>query len=108
MTFMEKMDMIVIRFKVHCQPDKAEELGAAFEAVLAPSRATSGVVSFDIARAVDDVNVFIATEVFRDATARERQEQLPEVGKVMAMLPGVLAAAPEATIFHVSSTESAM
>jgi quinol monooxygenase YgiN len=67
-----------------------------------------GVVSFDIARALDDPTVFIATEVFEDPVARERQEALPEVAKVMAILPEVLVAAPEATIFHVSSSESAM
>jgi quinol monooxygenase YgiN len=99
---------MVIRFRVRCRPDKAEELSEAFEEVLGPSRAVHGVVSFDIARSLDDPNVFIATEVFEDPAARERQEALPEVGKVMAMLPGALASPPEATIFHVSSSEVGM
>jgi hypothetical protein len=30
---------------------------------------------------------------------------LPEVAKVMGVLPQIVAAAPEATIFHVSSSE---
>ena len=100
--------MIVVRFKVQCQPDRAEELRAAFENVIAPSRAVSGVISFDVARDLVDENAFVATEVFEDVAARERQEKLSEVGRVMAILPTALAAPPEATVFHVSSSESAM
>jgi quinol monooxygenase YgiN len=100
--------MIVIRFRVQCQPARSDELAAAFEKVLEPSRALDGVVSFDIARDVADPNAFVATEVFDDAAARERQESLPEVANVMSLLPNVLAAPPEATLFHVSSSEAAM
>ena len=97
--------MIVVRFKVKCKADKAEELRAAFAAVVAPSRMVDGVLNFDIARDITDPNVFIATEVFTDRAALERQELLPEVQKVIAMLPDVLAAEPEATIYNVSSSE---
>jgi quinol monooxygenase YgiN len=100
--------MIVIRFRVQCQPDKADELAAAFEQVLAPSRSLPGVISFDIARDVSDPNVFLATEVFNDAAARERQESLPEVAHVMSLLPNVLASPPEATLYNASSAESAI
>jgi quinol monooxygenase YgiN len=67
-----------------------------------------GVISFDIARDLSDPNSFIATEVFEDADARERQESMPQVGKVMALMPESLAAPPEATVYHVSSSEPAM
>lgn len=97
--------MIVIRFKVKAKPDKAEELRAAFQSVVAPSRKVQGAVHFDIARDVTDPNSFIATEVFEDRAALERQEALAEVQKVIALLPNVLAADPEATIYNVSSSE---
>jgi quinol monooxygenase YgiN len=97
--------MIVVRFKAKCQPGKTEEALAAFEEVIAPSRALDGVISFDIGRDLTDPDSIIATEVFDDRAALDRQESLPEVGKVLAILPGALAAAPEATIFHVSSSE---
>ena len=100
--------MIVIRFKVRCQPEKTDQMRAAFRDVIAPSRAVAGVVNFDIANDVADPDSFIATEVFEDQAARDRQESLPEVAKVMALLPESLAAPPEATIFHVSSSEAAM
>ena len=99
--------MIVVRFKVQCQPQKTEQVMAAFQAVIAPSRAVDGVISFDIARDLANPDSFIATEVFEDQAARERQESLPEVGKVLALLPESLAAPPEATVFHVSHSEPA-
>jgi quinol monooxygenase YgiN len=100
--------MIVLRFKVQCRPEKSEEVMAALADVIAPSRAVEGVISFDIARDLTDPNSFIATEVFENEAARNRQESMPQVGKVMAILPESLAAPPEATVFHVSSSEPAM
>lgn len=97
--------MIVIRFKVKAKPDKAEELRAAFQSVVGPSRKVQGAVHFDIARDVTDPNSFIATEVFENRAALERQEALAEVQKVIALLPNVLAEDPEATIYNVSSSE---
>ena len=99
--------MIIIRFKVQCQPDRIEEALGAFAAVVPPSRALDGVLSFDIARDVVDPNSIIAVEVFEDEAARERQESLPEVGRVMSLLPEIVAAAPEATVFEVSSSADA-
>ena len=97
--------MIVVRFKVRCQPDKTKQVMAALKEVIAPSRALDGVISFDIGRDVADADSFIATEVFTDRTALERQESLPEVAKTLGILEGSLAAEPEATIFDVSSSE---
>ena len=97
--------MIVVRFKVQCQPGKAEQAMAAFAACVAPSRAVDGVISFDIGRDVADPDAFVAVEVFEDRAAFDRQESLPEVAKTLAVLGESLAAAPEATIFHVSSSE---
>jgi len=97
--------MIVVRFKVQCQTEKTEQVMAAFEEVIAPSRGVDGVVSFDIARDLTDPDSFIATEVFEDRAALDRQEALPEVKKTLAVLEQSLVAEPEATVFHVSSSE---
>lgn len=96
--------MLVVRFKVSCKPDKTEALRAAFEAVVAPSRIVEGVLNFDIARDITDPNSFIATEVFVDRAALDRQEALPQVQRVIALLPDFLAAEPEATLYEVSSS----
>jgi quinol monooxygenase YgiN len=100
--------VIVLRFKLQCQPQKTEQIMAALSEVIVPARATAGVISFDIARDLSDPNSLIATEVFEDEAARERQESLPQVGKVMALLPESVTAPPEATVYHVSSSEPAM
>ena len=97
--------MIVVRFKVRCQPDKSEEAMAAFREIVAASRILDGVVSFDMGRDLSDPDSFIAFEVFEDRAALERQEALPEVQKTLALLEEVLAAEPEATLFHISSSE---
>lgn len=96
--------MIVIRFKVQSQPGRAEEVMAALKAVVAPSRALKGVISFDIGRDLTSPEVFIATEVFEGRAALDRQELLPEVARAMEVFEQSLAAEPEATIFHVSSS----
>lgn len=100
--------MIVLRFKVRCQPDKTGAVADAMADVVRASRGLAGVVHFDVATDVTDSNSLIATEVFEDADARKAQEALPEVAKVMSLLPTSLAGPPEATIFHVSSSEQAM
>ena len=97
--------MIVVHIKVQSQPEKTEQVMAAFEEVIGPSRTVDGVISFDIARDLADPDSFIAIEVFEDRAALERQESLPEVAKTLAVLEHSLAAEPEATIFHVSSSE---
>ena len=97
--------MLVVRFKITCAPGKAEQALEVMRPVVAPSRALGGVIHFDIARDIVDPNSIIATEIFEDMAALDRQESLPEVAAVMAALPGLLVAEPEATIFHVSSAE---
>ncbi len=97
--------MIVVRFKVQCQPDKAEQAMAAFQRVVPPSRLVEGAIHFDVGRDVTDPNAFIATEVFEDRAALDRQEALAEVQEVVGMLGDLVAAPPEATIYHVASSE---
>jgi len=100
--------MIVLRFKVECQPDQTRVVSDAMRDVVVASRSLPGVMHFDVGCDVNEPNALIATEVFEDAAARARQEALPEVAKVMSLLPNALAGPPEATLFHVSSSEPAM
>lgn len=97
--------MIVVRFVMTCHPDKTDDAVAVLREVVTASRPLDGVVSFDIGRDVADPDTLIATEVFADREALERQEALPEVAKAMELFEEALAGPPDATIFHVSSTE---
>src|SRR5437899_3632928 len=55
--------MIILRFKIYPKPEKRDELMAALAAIIAPARATEGVITFDIARVLLDPDAFIATAV---------------------------------------------
>jgi quinol monooxygenase YgiN len=94
--------MIILRFKIHSKPDKSDALMAALAEIITPARATEGVINFDIARVLRDPDWFIATAVYEDGAALERQESLPEVHRVMAMLPESLVRPPERTIYDAS------
>ena len=98
--------MIVVRFKVRCQPGKVEHALGVMQDVIEPSRALDGVVSFDIGRDINDPDTIIAIEVFADRDALERQEALPQVARVMAVLPGLVAAPPEATLYEAHISEA--
>ncbi len=101
------MPLIVARFKVRCVPAKTEEMLQAMRAVVAPSRALPGVIHFDVARDVTDTDSLIATEVFADRVALERQNAQPEVAAVMKLIEaGGRSMAPEWTTYEVASAES--
>jgi len=94
--------MIILRQKMRAKPDTSDELMAALAEIITPARATEGVISLDIARDLIDSDSFVATAVYEDGAALERQESRPEVHKVMTMLPESLAAPLERTIFDAS------
>ena len=94
--------MIILRQKMRAKPDKSDELMAALTKIITPARSTEGVISLDIARVLLEPDAFIATAVYEDGAALERQESRPEVHTVMAMLPDSLAAPLERTIFDAS------
>jgi len=94
--------MIILRFKVHSKPEKSDELIAVLAEIIPAARATEGVINFDIARTLDDPDSFIATAVYDDGAALERQESAPEVHRAMAIFPESLVESPERTIFDAS------
>ena len=96
--------MVIMRFRVRVEPERAEEVRAALEAVIAPSRALEGVVHFDIAADLSDSTAFVATEVYEDKTALERQETLPEVEAALSLIRECTVDR-EATLYHVSEVE---
>ncbi len=97
--------MIVVRFKMKSRHDKVEVVRSLLAEVATASQSVEGVVSFDIGQDITDSDSFIATEVFDDREALDRQESLPEVAAAMAAFEETLAAEPEATIFTVASAE---
>jgi quinol monooxygenase YgiN len=94
--------MVILRFKIRSKPDKRDDVMAALTAIIAPARATEGVIHFDIARALLEPDAFIATAVYEDGAALERQESAPEVHRAMALFADALMAPPDRTIFDAS------
>jgi len=84
---------------------KAEQtvyLHAALAAIIPGARATEGVISLDIARDLLDSDSFVATGIYEDGAALQRQESAPEVHRAMAMFSEALAAPPDRTIYDAS------
>jgi quinol monooxygenase YgiN len=77
--------MIVGRFKVQARPEWTERVAAAMAAVEAPSREIPGVIHFDITRSLTDPDSYLATEVFADRTAFDRQNAQPEVAALLGL-----------------------
>jgi quinol monooxygenase YgiN len=94
--------MVILRFKVQSKPAKSDEVLAVLAEIIPAARATEGVVNFDIARTLDDPDSFIATAIYDDGAALQRQESAPEVHRAMAIFPESLVAPPERTIFDAS------
>jgi quinol monooxygenase YgiN len=99
--------VLVVRFKVRCRSDKTPQMAGAMKNVAEAVRVLPGVIHFDVARDLTDDDALIATEVFEDRAAMEREESLPQVAMVVELMQsGALAGAPEWTIFEVASAES--
>jgi quinol monooxygenase YgiN len=94
--------MIILRQKMRAKPDKREEVMAALAAIITPARGTEGVIKLDIARDLLDADSFVATGIYEDGAALERQESAPEVHRAMAMFAESLAVPPERTIYEAS------
>jgi quinol monooxygenase YgiN len=97
--------MLIVRFAFRCHPGRADDAVAALIPVVAASRALPGVISIDIARDITDPDAFIATELYDDRAALDRQEALPETVAALAALKNGIVAESDALIHHVTRSE---
>jgi len=84
---------------MRAKPEKSDEVMAALAAIIPGARATKGVIKLDIARDLLSPDFFIATGVYEDGAALERQESAPEVHRAIAMFADSLAAPPDRRIY---------
>src|SRR3977135_4084455 len=91
--------MIILRQQMRSKSERADDVLAALAVIIPGARATQGVISFDIARDLLDPGSFVATGIYEDGAALERQEVAPEVHKARAMCAEGLAAPPDRTIY---------
>ena len=72
---------------------------------VAASRALPGVISIDFGRDIADSDAFIATEIYEDRAALDRQLALPETEAALAALRDGIVAERHSLIHHVSRSE---
>ena len=94
--------MIILHQEMRAKSEKCDEVMAALAAIIQGARGTEGVIKLDIGRDLLDPDSFIATGVYEDAAALERQESAPEVHRAMAMFANSLAAPPDRRIYDAS------
>jgi len=94
--------MIILRQQMRSKSERTDDVLAALAAIIPGARATQGVISLDIARDLLDPDSFVATGIYEDGAALERQESAPEVHRAMAMFSEALAAPPDRTIYDAS------
>jgi quinol monooxygenase YgiN len=94
--------MVILRQQMRSKPERTDDVLAALAAIVPGARATQGVISLDIARDLLEPGSFVATGVYEDTAAIERQESAPEVRRAMAMFSGALAAPPDRKIYEAS------
>jgi quinol monooxygenase YgiN len=94
--------MIILYQAMRAKPEKSDEVMAALAAIIPGARATEGVIKLDIARDLLEPDSFIATGVYEDGAALQRQELAPEVHRAMAMFTDSLAAPPDRRIYDAS------
>ena len=97
--------MIIVRFAFRCHPGRGDDAAAALLPVVAASRALPGVISLDFGRDIADPDAFIATELYEDRAALDRQEALPETIAALAALKAGIIAESDALIHHVERSE---
>jgi quinol monooxygenase YgiN len=98
--------MVILRQQMRSKPERFDDVWAALAAIIPVARATPGVISLDIARELLDPDSFIATAVYDDVAAVERQESAPAVHAAMALFSDALAAPPDRKFYDASRDPS--
>ena len=94
--------MIILRQQMRSKPERTADVLAALAAIIPEARATQGVISLDIARDLLDPDSFVATAVYEDGAALQRQESALAVHRAMAMFSEALAASPDRMVYDAS------
>jgi quinol monooxygenase YgiN len=94
--------MVILRQQMRSKPERTDDVLAALAAIIPDERATQGVISLDIARDLLDPDSFVATGIYEDGAALERQESAPAVHGSMAMFSEALAAPPDRMVYDAS------
>ncbi|MGZ4689071.1 MAG: putative quinol monooxygenase [Acidimicrobiia bacterium] len=87
--------MILIVVKNPVRPEHADDWPSLMEEFTTATRAEPGNVCFDWYRSVEDPNMYVLVEAFRDGAAGEAHVSSDHFKQAMAVLPRLLADVPE-------------
>jgi quinol monooxygenase YgiN len=87
--------MILIVVKHPVRPEYADDFPALVAPFTDATRAEAGNISFEWARSVDDPNVYVLVEAFRDSDAGASHVQSEHFKAAVERMPDLLAARPQ-------------
>jgi quinol monooxygenase YgiN len=87
--------MIFIVAKMQVRPEHADNWPALMDDFTKATRAEPGNVSFDWSRSLEDPNLYVLVEAFRDGDAGAAHVNSDHFKGAMAVLPQLLAEVPE-------------
>ena len=95
--------MILINVRFPVREDKMDEWLALADSYSKAVNAEEGCVAFSFSRSLDDPNLFVCVELFRDAEAGGAHVKTDHAVKFFAAAPDLVSAQPE--ILYIYSPE---
>lgn len=93
-----RMSLFVIA-RAQSRPQSVEALVGAMLKNRDASRHEAGCLRYEVARSATDPLLLITIEEWRDRAAFDRHMQTPHVAELLALVPDLVAAAPEISVF---------
>lgn len=82
--------MLTILVLIPAKSGRADDLDKALKALLAPTRAEKGCISYDAHRSNDDPGLFMMYETWESQAALDAHFQTPHMVDVIAKLPDLV------------------
>ena len=94
---MPNPDQVTLNVHLQAAPDRVAELDATLQALLAPTRAEPGCLTYDLHRDPEDPGHFMFYETWRDQAALDAHLARPHIVRFLGRLPALLAAPMQMT-----------
>src|SRR3954447_8687835 len=98
------MSLVIVIARVRPKPETREQFIAVLKEIQAASREDDGCVNYGYYTEIEDPDSLIAVEEWRDMAALEAHLRTPHVARLVAELPGMIAAPPELTAHEVAGS----
>ena len=89
--------MITVVATLVSQADKVDDTQAALSALVAPTRAENGCISYELFQSDDDPTEFVTVEEWSDDEAMAAHLASEHIAAALAAAPDILAADPKIT-----------